>query len=94
MLAADLVAQADGVSWSHPTDGSGWSTLPAHADGSYPAGGNEVFIDGSARWIKTKNVMMFLHSWANDGTRRFFFYQDDLGPYWELRRSYIVVAKW
>jgi prepilin-type N-terminal cleavage/methylation domain-containing protein len=94
MLAADLVAQADGVSWSHPDDASGWSHLPAHTSGSgnVPEGGNEVFIDGSARWVKTKGVMMFLHSWANDGTRRFFFYQDDLGPYWELRRSYLVVA--
>ena len=96
MLAADLIAQPDGVHWSNPEDGSGWSHLPAHvdSDGNHPAGGNEVFIDGSARWFKTRGIMMFLHSWATDGTRRFYFYQDDLGPFWEARRPYVTMANW
>jgi prepilin-type N-terminal cleavage/methylation domain-containing protein len=77
MLAADLVAQPDNVSWSWPDDGSGWSSLPAHSDGpNYPAGGNEVFIDGSARWIKA-TTMLFIHSWSAD--RPLYFYQQDLG---------------
>jgi prepilin-type N-terminal cleavage/methylation domain-containing protein len=78
MLAADVVAQPDGVNWSWPADGSGWSSLPAHRDtgANLPAGGNEVFIDGSARWIKA-NTMMFIHSWST--TRRLYIYQDDLG---------------
>lgn len=93
MLAADLVAQPDGVHWNNPADSSGWSRLPAHTDGpNVPSGGNELFIDGSGRWIKTRGVMMFLNTWAADASRRLFFYQDDLGPYWEQRRSYIVVA--
>ena len=44
MLAADVVAQPDGVNWSYPyTPGDGWSTLPAHMDtlSKLPAGGNE-----------------------------------------------------
>lgn len=80
MLAADVVAKPDGVSWSFPTTpGSGWSTLPAHKDafGTVPAGGNEVFIDGSARWVKAKDTMMFVHSW--NITRELYIYQDDLG---------------
>jgi prepilin-type N-terminal cleavage/methylation domain-containing protein len=79
MLAADLVAQPDAVTWSWPDDASGWSSLPAHRDGAanVPAGGNEVFTDGSARWIKARGIMMFIHSWST--TRVLYFYQDDLG---------------
>ena|ERR1035437_9294407 len=79
MLAADVVARPDGISWTFPTTGSsGWSSLPAHRDplGVLPAGGNEVFIDGSARWINRK-LMRFIHSWST--TRELYFYQDDLG---------------
>jgi prepilin-type N-terminal cleavage/methylation domain-containing protein len=79
MVAADVVARPDGISWSYPTTpGSGWSTLPAHKDplGGLPAGGSEVFIDGSARWVK-RQQMRFIHSWST--TRQLFFYQDDLG---------------
>jgi prepilin-type N-terminal cleavage/methylation domain-containing protein len=80
MLAADLVARPDGISWSFPTrPGSGWSTLPAHKDalGSLPAGGNEVFIDGSGRWIKARGIMRFVHSWST--ARELYIYQEDLG---------------
>jgi len=79
MLAADVVARPDGVHWTFPySPGSGWSTLPAHKDGAraLPAGGNEVFIDGSARWIKARQ-MVFVHSW--NVIRELYIYQDDLG---------------
>jgi prepilin-type N-terminal cleavage/methylation domain-containing protein len=79
MLAADVVARPDGINWSFPyIPGSGWSTLPAHKDGvgTLPAGGNEVFIDGSARWIKARQ-MVFVHSW--NVVRELYIYQDDLG---------------
>ncbi len=96
MLAADLVANPDaskpGV-WYDTTGNPSWGDLPAHTGGNrIPAGGNEVFIDGSARWIKAKGIMMFLDTWAVDASRRLFFYQDDLGPYWSLNINYIVVA--
>lgn len=85
MLCADVVGQPDGVNFSWPADGSGWSELPAHKDASgiLPAGGNEVFIDGSAHWVKAPKTMMFIHSWASagqgSGSRPLYFYQDDLG---------------
>jgi prepilin-type N-terminal cleavage/methylation domain-containing protein len=92
MLAADVVAKPDGISWVFPySQGSGWSTLPAHKDGNAakPAGGNEVFIDGSARWIKALGVMMFVHSWSN--TRELYIWQEDLGEL-EPRRANLKKA--
>jgi prepilin-type N-terminal cleavage/methylation domain-containing protein len=87
MLAADVVARPDGINWSFPySPGSGWSTLPAHKDGigTLPAGGNEVFIDGSGRWIKARQ-MVFVHSWSV--VRELYIYQDDLGILEPLRAS-------
>ena len=87
MLAADVVAKPDGTSWVFPTTpGSGWSTLPAHKAGSrpFPAGGNEVFIDGSARWVKGKD-MLFVHSW--NVVRELYIYQEDLGALEPQRAS-------
>jgi type II secretory pathway pseudopilin PulG len=80
MLAADLVAKPDGTSWFFPkSPGSGWSSLPAHKDAlaSFPAGGNELFIDGSVRWIRARNTMLFVHSWNIQ--RELYIWQDDLG---------------
>jgi prepilin-type N-terminal cleavage/methylation domain-containing protein len=82
MLAADLVARPDGANWSGftaPTWGPAWLYLPAHKNpgSSVPAGANEVFIDGSARWVKAKGTMMFIHSWSVG--RELYFYQEDLG---------------
>lgn len=93
MLAADLVAQPNGIGtgWSNPEDGSGWSSLPAHKSvkGALPAGGNEVFIDGSAEWVKA-NLMRFVHSWS---TRRpLYMYQDDLGVL-ESKRANLAGVK-
>jgi hypothetical protein len=75
MLAADLVAQKGGTSSGNWAP---FSQMPAHKDsGPLPAGANEVFIDGSARWVNAKD-MMFVHSW-NPGTAALYMYQDDLG---------------
>jgi hypothetical protein len=82
MLAADLVARPDAANWggfTAPAWGLAWQNLPAHKNvgSSLPAGANEVFIDGSARWIKAKGAMMFIHSWSVG--RELYFFQDDLG---------------
>jgi hypothetical protein len=82
MLAADLVARPDAANWggfSAPTWGPAWLYLPAHREpGSLvPSGANEVFIDGSARWIKAKGMLRFIHSWSSG--RELYFWQEDLG---------------
>jgi len=104
MLAADVVAQPNGAvdlwydgNGDPANDPSGWAYLPAHKNGGayVPAGGNEVFVDGSAQWIQAKAVMLFLHSWADpDGStqRYLYFWQADLGSYWNPRAGGLRVA--
>ena len=87
MLAGDLVAKPDGVNWNFPTTpDSGWSSLASHKDSraSLPAGGNELFIDGSARWIKARE-MYFIHSW--NVQRELYFFQEDLGALEPFRNN-------
>jgi prepilin-type N-terminal cleavage/methylation domain-containing protein len=47
--------------------------LPPHPKAGRPAGGNEVFADGSAKWCKYETMYEF-HDWANG--RYGFWYQD------------------
>ena len=84
-LGADSVCKIDG-SWGLPNDSADrddiiYSNTPQHhgPTSMRPVGGNEVFIDGSARWIKFQQ-MYYLTTWTTDGTRIYYFYQDDLPP--------------
>ena len=81
-LAADTTFY-DGATthtWSYPVTDNNASApiyvgLPAHHKGGSvrPPGGNEVFIDGSAQWIKI-DQMRFLTTFQI--ARQFYFYQD------------------
>jgi prepilin-type N-terminal cleavage/methylation domain-containing protein/prepilin-type processing-associated H-X9-DG protein len=46
------------------------------AHGKHPDGGNILFTDGSARWIKFQQ-MFFMHSW--DPSAHIYAYQEDWG---------------
>jgi prepilin-type N-terminal cleavage/methylation domain-containing protein len=62
--------------WGSVDTSSGQDTfahLPPHPKGIKPAGGNEVFADGSGRWIKWETMYQF-HTWRTD--RNCFWYQD------------------
>src|SRR5581483_8840748 len=81
VLAADSNAHFLPVGWG----GDGQSGAPTgtaphvpHPRSKSPApeGGNQVFIDGSARWVKFEN-MYFLTSWRPDA-RRLFAYQEGI----------------
>jgi prepilin-type N-terminal cleavage/methylation domain-containing protein len=82
MLAADLVVKLNGTAWSDPnaTPNQGTYALPAHKKGSLPAGGNEVFADGSVSWFNA--IQMYNFYVANGASKyNFYFYQSDLGTF-------------
>lgn len=86
MLAADVVlyfsTSSGAKAWGDPQadPASGFVSLPAHRQaGNTPAGGNEVFADGSVSWILAGQMYCFYGTSAADG-RYFYFYQSDLGP--------------
>jgi len=57
---------------------SPWDDIPTHRGSSTktPAGGNEVFVDGSANWIKFQNMYFFHQYPGSTGPRQFFWYQE------------------
>jgi prepilin-type N-terminal cleavage/methylation domain-containing protein len=78
-LSADAVLKINGQ-WGGATDAP-FLNLPQHCNVGHigvPAGGNESFCDGSARWVRF-NSMFYLHTWNLSGSRIAYFYQDDLG---------------
>jgi prepilin-type N-terminal cleavage/methylation domain-containing protein len=74
-LAADMIIKVSGV-WG-TDDRDIFSGVPPHqSTQKRPAGGNQVFADGSARWIRAQE-MSFFHCWDGAGnSRAAYFYQD------------------
>ncbi|MCC7375626.1 MAG: type II secretion system protein [Verrucomicrobiales bacterium] len=89
VLAADATMKVDNK-WGSGRD-TAFKGMPPHknATSPVPAGGNQVHMDGSARWYKFQQ-MLFLHSWDAGGTRNSYIYQDDIGPEPEKQRGKIL----
>jgi prepilin-type N-terminal cleavage/methylation domain-containing protein len=76
-LAADAVMKID-RRWGGGRD-TAFKGMPPHkGPGGIPQGGNHVYMDGSARWVKFDR-MLFIHSWSTTD-RDAYFFQEDLGP--------------
>ena len=78
VLAADAVVEVEtGWNGTTPTDPDLYVNLPPHRKGTapFPAGGNEVFCDGSVQWIRSQR-MRFLTTW-DTVNRPCSFYQDN-----------------
>jgi prepilin-type N-terminal cleavage/methylation domain-containing protein len=81
VLAADAIVRDQSTGWG----GMGgnppyaWDDIPAHRDSGskLPAGGNQVFADGSGNWIKFRTMYLF-HQYTGTGgaVRQFFWYQE------------------
>jgi prepilin-type N-terminal cleavage/methylation domain-containing protein len=79
-LAADLIMKDPSFEWGQwPVNGRDevlWAGAPPHrCGGGPPKGANEVFVDGSASWIKAPNLYKF-HSWDGETSRVCYWYQD------------------
>ena len=80
-LAADANVM-DSQYWGHLNDNNGggnlyWGDLPPHHGTSMvPEGGNEVFMDGSAQWIKFKDMFCFHQYTGATDVRNWFWWQD------------------
>jgi prepilin-type N-terminal cleavage/methylation domain-containing protein len=79
VLASDATMKIDGT-WGGGTidvDGFDFRYMPSHLPGRVPDGGNEAFMDGSARWCPFK-TMYYLTTWNADGSRIAYFYQNSV----------------
>jgi prepilin-type N-terminal cleavage/methylation domain-containing protein len=65
-----------------------FSNLPPHpkAKSKEPQGGNELFVDGSARWIRFEK-MYYLTTWQPDFKQRACFFYQDSGDFDPLLTS-------
>jgi prepilin-type N-terminal cleavage/methylation domain-containing protein len=97
VLAADPVMKVNG-SWGGQESGRlfVYANMPQHRSGSgrAPDGGNQVFADGSARWIRFE-TMFYFTTWAV-GSRDAFFYQEssDFNSALVTALPRLVATKW
>jgi prepilin-type N-terminal cleavage/methylation domain-containing protein len=97
-LAADMVAKIGGT-WggaeglTPPEILASFKTWPPHRAGGhiYPAGGNELFADGSAQWCKVQTMYRFT---VFNTTDEFWFYQSTADITSSLTLSLIKSLQW
>ncbi|HLX71378.1 MAG TPA: DUF1559 domain-containing protein [Verrucomicrobiae bacterium] len=80
VLAADEMVRDQNSGWGGVAGSPlyAWDDAPPHRGfrSKSPAGGNEVFVDGSARWVKYQSLYFFHQYVGYTGVRQFFWYQD------------------
>ncbi|HXT10483.1 MAG TPA: DUF1559 domain-containing protein [Candidatus Angelobacter sp.] len=83
VLAADMNMNVSGKKWTGSLAGAQGSVnyieygnVPPHPNKGLPAGGNEVFADGSARWCQFQSMCRFNHFAGLLGPTDIWWYQD------------------
>jgi prepilin-type N-terminal cleavage/methylation domain-containing protein len=87
-LAADANIKMGSTTWADqavPTTDARYyvyANCPPHKKGSNPAGGNEVFADGSGSWIKFEKMWRLMYWDGAYGQTHVYWYQDpaDMDP--------------
>jgi len=76
VLAADATMKIMNM-WGGVDRDVAYANIPPHknARGNLPAGGNQLYIDGSGEWIKAQ-YLYGLHTWADPASRLGYFYQN------------------
>ena len=76
VLAADATVKVLNT-WGGVDRDVAYARIPPHknARGNLPAGGNQLYIDGSADWVKAQR-MYGLHTWGDPASRLGYFFQD------------------
>lgn len=82
-LAADATMKVDNV-WGGGEDDVAFKDMPPHRNSkNQPEGGNQVHVDGSARWVIFDNMYFIqrFQNWRKQNSSQAFFFQEDLGEY-------------
>ena len=68
---------------------SAYGGIPGHTDGGnpWPSGHNQVAVDGSGRWY-VFNELLYITTWNTGGSRKAYFYQEDLGDWTPSASAY------
>lgn len=78
VLAADATMKILNT-WGGVDRDVAYANIPPHkgARGKLPAGGNQLYIDGSGEWIRAQR-MHGLHTWGDPASRLGYFYQNPM----------------
>ncbi len=78
VLAADATVKVLNQ-WGGVDRDVAYANIPPHRSvkaGKRPAGGNQLYIDGSGEWIRAER-MYGLHTWGDPASRLGYFYQNE-----------------
>lgn len=70
-------------------NGTKWSSVHLRRTGNYPAGGNQLLVDGSVSWVKVER--MYEITTYDTAAHLWYFYQDDLSS---IPKAQLAALKW
>jgi prepilin-type N-terminal cleavage/methylation domain-containing protein len=70
-------------------NGTKWSSVHLRRNGKYPAGGNQLLVDGSVSWVKVER--MYQITTYDTAAHLWYFYQDDLSS---IPNAQLAALRW